>query len=314
MVASLLGSLAVGARHFAATDSIAGGPGDLSDAHPGIGALAGSATLDRELPAAEHHVVESASPSRASLAQAFLRSDNLRAFAAAAVMEPQRGGVAYAMYARSLCVHQAALLAEHGLSGAAALPYAAPEDPSAYATRAAAFRAAADACASYSESELAPSERRRLDQLAAQGGDIFYSISGRSIRAAQSGDRVELRELLQAVLAQRDPLLLIIALPKLVDVAAVDALAADLDVRTQEDRENVVDAALSVLPCRFGLVCDARSPDVLASCLDQGQCAADRVTLVRDALPADQRVAFDLALLRLEAAVRDSRPDVLSRP
>ena len=123
---------------------------------------------------------------------------------------------------------------------------------------------------------------------------------------------------LAATLARPDPLLL-------------DELGARLlggqpfDGETFQDDEagRRLDAALYLLPCDFGLVCDERDPSVWMACLRGEGCHSDRAAQVMAQLAGGDGVryaAIEALRARLREAIqsrevaRFTRPNIASRP
>ena len=233
------------------------------------------------------------------------RASDLRAFWLEAQQRPAEGGLSYAMLATMLCRGRAQALDKAGVSIRSPLPYVAPEDPRLYAVRVGRYDRAAAACASFAPDELALATERQLFARAGREGDSLNADWAAARRAVLSGDLAERRKALLHVLERVDPLLFATSMESLVNVQT----AAEPHYWQEGQPVAAVDvglyqAALAVLPCRFGLICDERSPEVLAACLSVGTCAPDRVSLTRSRLAPDDRSAFDALLDNMEGAVR----------
>jgi hypothetical protein len=254
------------------------------------------------------------SPASATKSMAALLNDSkdLRAFAMNAINRPEAGGVTYAAYAANLClVARTAVLVTIMDWTAEDLPRADLEDPHLFAIRNASYKRIKAACQSFSDYESGGERDIQLIAQAKAQGDALEKVALQVKTAIASNDISRRKSALAAVLNNGDPLLVSNQLERLLLEKTPDGLAYWIDGKQVPVMNSaVLQTALVVLPCRLGLVCDERSPEVLAPCLNSGKCYASRVELAMANLPDDaQRAKLTSTLASLESAVRARRID-----
>lgn len=222
---------------------------------------------------------------------------DLRVFAQEAAQHPEQGGITYAAHATGLCrVARLAALSDSTSWDDAQVAPRDGEDSLVYGKRVAVFDAAKAACRSFTADELGALED--LDRTAAERGDTLRLLAD----TARSGSR---SAGLAAVLGSGDPLLLQNTLERLLLVRQDGKLAYRFDGTSIPVQDaSAFSAAVQVLPCRLGLPCGPTAPEVLQACLQHGQCAADKIELLRSALAPQDVGAFDAYLAQLVQVVQ----------
>jgi len=245
-----------------------------------------------------------------SMAALLNDSKDLRAFAMDAISRPEAGGVTYAAYAANLClVARTAVLPTITDWTAEDLPRADLEDPQNFAIRNASYKRIKAACQSFSDYESGGERDIQLIAQAKAQGDALEKVALQVKSAIASNDISRRKSALAAVLNNGDPLLVSNQLGRLLLEKTPRGLAYWIDGKqVPVTNSAVLQTALLVLPCQLGLVCDERSPEVLAPCLNSGKCYANRIELAMANLPDDtQRAMLTSTLASLESAVRARR-------
>jgi len=191
------------------------------------------------------------------------------------------------------------------------LPRADLEDPQVFATRNASYKKIKAACQSFSNYETGGERDIQLIAQAKAQGDSLEKLALQVKSAIASNDMSQRKSALAAVLNNGDPLLVSNQLERLLLEKTPRGLAYWIDGKQVPVMNSAgLQTALVVLPCRLGLVCDERSPEVLAPCLNSGKCYANRIELAMANLPDDaQRARLTSTLASLESAVRARRID-----
>jgi hypothetical protein len=247
-------------------------------------------------------------PAGSGMAGSLRAAKDLRVFAMEAARRPEVGGITYAAYAADIC-----RVAKNSVGftmndwSAPDLPYQAPEDPRVYAAKNQAYKSAKASCQGFTEQETA--FESQLTAQAKTQGDVIDKAKATVKAALASGDIAQRKEALAMVLQSGDPLLLSETLERLVLQKTDQGLAYWVDGKQVSMNTPNIQAAFSVLPCKLGLICDDRTPEVLMTCINTGQCYSDRLEMVRAAIPESQRGEFDSVLANLESAVKSGRTD-----
>jgi len=233
-------------------------------------------------------------------------SKDLRVFAMDAMGRPEAGGVTYAAYAVGICRAARVMVMASMVDWTVAdLPYTAPEDPRTYAAKNESYKRIKAACQSFSDDKTGD---ERDIQLRAQE-DTLQKLSLQVKAAVASNDPSQRKSALAAVLDNGDPLLVSEQLERLLLEKTPQGLAYWIDGKqVPAMNSGILQAALGVLPCALGLVCDERSALVLGACLNTGKCYTDQIEMVLANLPDDsQRAQLKSTLASLESAVRERR-------
>lgn len=222
---------------------------------------------------------------------------------------PEVGGITYAAYAASLCRVASNVVESTGTNwGASDLPYTNPEDPRTYQIRNDSFHKIKAACQSFSSFEISTDHDIELTERAKSNNDSVRKIAEMARSAINSGSLEQRKIALADVLESGDPLLLSTTLENLILVRSGEGLAYWYDGKLiSASNSNSFRSAISVLPCRLGLICDERSPDVVQACIGQGGCYKSRIDLARSQLSVSEQVDFDKFLIRLEQIILERR-------
>ena len=233
---------------------------------------------------------------------------DLRTFYVEALKNPKAGGVTYASYAADLCrVAKNAIPFTGNDWDLGDLPYAAPEDPKAYSLRNDAYHKVKAACQSFSTAELGFQNGEELLARARAQGDSLRQLVDQAL-ASKASDPASRKNALAAVLDNGDPLLISETLERLLMSSSNGRLAYWIDgAQTNIGEADVFRSALQALPCRLGLLCDGRDPDVVQSCIGLGKCYPDRIAMIENALPDAKRAEFQQRLDKLETAVKSKQ-------
>ena len=232
-------------------------------------------------------------------------SADLRTFYVEALKNPKIGGITYARYATDLCrIAKTAATTADSDWNLGDLPYVAPEDPKVYSLRNGAYHKIKSACQSFSDAELDFDNGQNLLSRARSEGDSLRKLVDQAL-SAKGSDLVSRKSALTAILDNGDPLLISETLERLLLSSSNGHLTYWIDgAQTNIGDADVFRSALLALPCRLGLPCDDRQPDVFQSCIGLGKCYPDRIALIEDALPESKRAEFQQRLEKLEAGVR----------
>lgn len=258
----------------------------------------------------------SSSPQLPPSSGLFLRlraASDWRVFATEAVKDPNAGGVTYAAHAAHLCrMAKLAVMSTGTDWGAANLSYVAPEDPLVFSTRNASFENIKATCQGFSDHELSIERDIELADLAKAQADSLYKLRSEVKSALAVNDMRNRRSALAAVLENGDPLLLSETLPQLLLQRTGGGLSFWIDGKQVPVIESGdFSTVLAVLPCKFGLICDERSVEVVQACLGSTECYSDRLQLAMSKIPDARKAEFTSMLGRMEAHVRGKRVDLL---